>query len=135
MTISELKKLVPQNKFDNSTIDKLMELNEIEIRVILPELFMWIADFNWPIAEEINRVLIKHPRSILPIIEQNLSANAIDEILKYWIIVKLIPQLPFDEQKELQPYVDRICNNPSDSEKYEEIVDVAKEYKEVFDRI
>lgn len=76
--------------------------------------------------------LIKHPQCILPQIKLYLDIKATDDILKYWIIIELIPKLSVKEQIELAPYISRIINKPTSSEKYEELVEEATEYQNWF---
>lgn len=123
-----LENLIPKNKFDNSTINDLMKLNEDEISIILPELFNWIKDFNWPIAAEITQVITKFPISLFPLLRKSLRGDEKDEVLKYWVIVKILPKMPIDMQIILCEEIVRICRKPTDSENIEEVVDVAKEY-------
>lgn len=105
-----LENLIPKNKFDNSTINDLMKLNEDEISIILPELFNWIKDFNWPIAAEITQVITKFPISLFPLLRKSLRGDEKDEVLKYWVIVKILPKMPIDMQiilcEEIVRYVE-----------------------------
>jgi hypothetical protein len=128
MEKEKLENLIPKDKFDNSTINDLMKLNEEEMIIILPKLFNWIKDFNWPIAVEISQVIVRFPQILLPLLRNSLSSDEKDEILKYWVIVKILPMMPRDIQINLKEDIVRICNKPTASEEIEEVVDVAEEY-------
>lgn len=121
-------KLLPKDKFDNSTFNDLINLKESEISIILPELFSWIADFNWPIAEDILSILIKFPNSLIPLIKNSLNESNNDDILKYWVIIKLLPKLPLKIQNKLLPSIERICNSPTEAEYSEDVLEVALRY-------
>lgn len=126
MSKNRVLKLVPKDKFDNSTLDELMRINESEMELILPELILWIADFNWPVAKDMIRVLIRYPKYLIPIIKDSLALTQNDDILKYWILVKLIPELSIEYQEMLLEDIERIYKYPTLSEESEEICDQAK---------
>ncbi|MCL2399337.1 MAG: DUF5071 domain-containing protein [Defluviitaleaceae bacterium] len=123
--MSKLSDLVPKNKFDTSTINSLMMLSESKLAQILPDLILWIADFNWPIAAELIPILAKYPSSIIPVIKETLEVQQNDTILKYWVISKLIPNLSSVYQLMLIDDIKRIILNPSNSETDEEVVEQA----------
>ncbi|MCL1935157.1 MAG: DUF5071 domain-containing protein [Defluviitaleaceae bacterium] len=123
-----LRNLIPKDKFDNSNIEKLMMLPEEDLKQILPELILWIADFNWPIAIELIPILIKYPNSILPIIKKNLQASEEDAELKNYIILKLIPELPKKYQDMLIKDIERIYKEPTSIEIAEEVNEIALNY-------
>ena len=128
MDNKKLLELIPQNKFDTSTLCKLRKLDEKEISFILPELFLWIADYNWPIAEDVGNILVKYPNSLIHLIKKALEVKEEDDILKYWIIIKILTQLPHKVQQELYPTIKRICEYPSATEVYEGVQEAAIEY-------
>jgi len=123
---NDIRALIPKNKFDNSTIDELMKINEFEMELILPELINWIADFNWLIAKDMIKVLIKYPKILIPVIKKSLDISQEDDILKYWILVKLIPELSKEHQKMLLKDIERIYKEPTWREKIEEVQNEAK---------
>lgn len=118
--------LIPKNKFDFSTINQLMRISEDDVQPILSKLLDWIADFNWPIAEDVCKVLARFPNSITPLLKEALNPNAEDEILKYWIILKLIPLLPRNTQMLLKEDLCRIYEHPTTSEKIQEVDEQAE---------
>ena len=128
MSSVELKALILKDKFDTNTIGTLMSLEESNLSKLLPELILWIADINWPIATEILPVLSKYPDSIVPLIKENLVAGQDDDILKIYIISYLVPRLPKDYQIMLYDDISRIAKNPTKSEAYEETTEMAVEW-------
>jgi len=121
MEKGEIFNLVPKNKFDDSTIGELMKIEEKKMKLILPELILWIADFNWPIAKDMINILILYPNSLIPVIKKSLNPFQDDEILKYWIIIKLIPELPQKYQNLLRGDIERICYEPTIGETNENV--------------
>jgi len=121
MRKDDIIKLVPKSKFDNSTIPQLMSLSEDDITPILPKLLNWIADFNWPIASDVCKVLAKFPENITPLLIEALTPESDDEDLKYYIINHLIPLLPREYQKKLIPSLKRIHLTPTYFEEYADL--------------
>lgn len=125
MYTENLKDLIPKNKFDNSNIESLMLLQETDLKQLLPELILWIADFNWPIATELIPVLIKYPDSIIVTIKNVLKQSEEDAELKHCVISQLIPNLPSKYQDILLKDIERIVKEPTESEIHESVVEEA----------
>ncbi|MDR2940650.1 MAG: DUF5071 domain-containing protein [Clostridiales bacterium] len=51
MKYSDIRELIPKNKFDIKPVPILMEISESEILPILPDLLFWMADMNWLVAK------------------------------------------------------------------------------------
>ena len=135
MNPENIFELIPKDKFDQKPFHKLMEISEEEIQPILPELLSWMADVNWPIAKDIVRVLTRFPNSIVPLIKERLKPSERDEDWKYFIISSLIPQLSKDAQILLDNDISRIITHPTDNEIHAEVWNIAKDYKDHFERI
>jgi len=128
MCYSELKSLIPKDKFDLTTISSLKEISEEKVQPILSELLFWVADMNWPVAREMVDVLVRFPNSIVPLIKNILKSSEKDEEWKWFIITGLIPRLSECFQKLLLEDVFRIIENPSDSELSGDVWRIAKNY-------
>jgi len=132
MNTIELLELVPKHKFDDSSFKRLREISEVEIKAILPGLFEWIADYNWPIAKELTEILTSFPETLQPYLKKALSVECNDGDLKDTIIIHIIPNLPRKNQEDLIPELKRICERPIVSERYgtnENAEDFLKEYR------
>ena len=55
--MENIKDLIPKDKFDVSSFEQLMALNDAEIDPIIPELLKWIQDMNWPVAPSVIKVV------------------------------------------------------------------------------
>ena len=110
-------KILPKDKFDVEAVEKLKQLDEREIIKLIPEMFLWIADGNWPVAIPMIEVLVKYPKYIMDELMLHLSIEEQDDELKYFIITLLIPRLPSVYQEKLLPHIKRIYYSPSMSEK------------------
>jgi len=76
-----------------TSIEKLNKLGDKEMELILPKLFIWIADINWPVAKPIISLMSERPYKILDNIKKHFSRDEEDGELKHNIIMHLIPKL------------------------------------------
>ncbi len=116
---------MPKDKFDTSSIHELRNLTEEEIRPILPELIEWLADFNWPVAPEVAKALALFPDSVIGELKKQLTPEADDDILKYWILVGMIRLFEKEKQLLFLPELQRIVENPTKGEVLEFVLEEA----------
>lgn len=121
--MTEFEKYIPTNKLDT---DKIVELTKFEYpyyKPILRELFSWIQDINWPVAQEIAPLLIKAGKDIIPELKNILLTN--DDVWKYWALTQILQEMPDAIQKdivvEISSELQRIASNPTESEVVEEL--------------
>lgn len=79
MTIHQL---IQKDKFDIATADKLSNYSYDEIRLIVPDLLIWIQDMNWPVAGPISKYLQSISEYLTDDIVMILKGT--DDIWKYW---------------------------------------------------
>ena len=118
--------LIPKDKLDVSTIDRLFELSDAEMDLIVYDLLKWIQDMNWPVAGKIVDVLSNRHIILEPHIIKILSAKQNDNIWKYWIIASLISNLKDKPSYEIVSAIKRIAEHPTKNELAEEVDIVAK---------
>ena len=53
----DLKHLIPKDKFDIETAEKLKDYSYEELKTIIPQLMEWIQDMNWPVASVVSDYL------------------------------------------------------------------------------
>jgi len=116
---NDLEEKLPQDKFDDSNLIYFKGLPEKTIEPILPRLFEWLADFNWPIASKVRDIVVEYPNTAVPLIKEALKGK--DEILKYWLINEVIPYFSTEVQLTLVEDIQRISQFPTEGEKEEEI--------------
>ena len=81
-----IKTPAPKDKHDMD-FDKITDFywyNYQELKPIIPELLVWLQDYNWPVAKPIARHLQKILPDILPELIPILKGS--DGIWKYWIL-------------------------------------------------
>lgn len=119
MNISK-EALLPKDKSDTSTIDKLKYLSDEEIMPIIPDLLEWLQDINWIVAPYIADVLLQHQKISERFIAELLSENQNDDIWKYWIINELLLKWDDIPCNEIMTELSRIGKFPTKGEKIEE---------------
>lgn len=115
----DAKKLIPKDKFDDSTISKLIELDDESFKEISDDILEWMADMNWPIASDmVDIVILKQDIMVDSIVE---VFKGQDDIWKYWIIVKILPSIRKENLISILPYLNDIKENPTKNEIAEEV--------------
>jgi len=94
------KQFLPQTKFDNSNVENLKNLQDEEIKSLIPELLTWLQDFNWPISNEVLSILKSRENLVFPYIADILAGD--DIMWKYWIMELLIPSFSDGHKTDLK---------------------------------
>ncbi|WP_333596898.1 DUF5071 domain-containing protein [Chryseobacterium flavum] len=121
--IENIKDLIPKDKSDLFTAEKLKHYSYDDLKEIIPDLLEWLQDMNWPVAKTVSEYLLsindKITSELLPILKSNK-----DEVWKYWIITVFGPvtQCPVIKNEII-----RIAVSPTKNEKIEEVHEVAQE--------
>ncbi|MCK9861018.1 DUF5071 domain-containing protein [Paenibacillus sp. ATY16] len=126
-----INELVPKDKFDEEAIVKLKAIDPliINLKPIIGELFEWIQDINWPIAEELCIILAGFkPEDIIPQIRMILNSG--DDTWQFSCIQFLIPRLSPEVKKAIAPDLLRIAIAPTENEKLCEVDELAKKIYE-----
>lgn len=131
--MEDVRKLLPKDKFDLSTTEELMQLDDDEIEAIIPDLLIWIQDMNWPVSQLIALVLIVHRKLTEKYILDLLKPEQRDNIWKYNIITQLLMKWP---SKAYDPRIIaeiiRIAEEPTKGEMQESVEEAAGEYLDAF---
>ncbi|MCL2674486.1 MAG: DUF5071 domain-containing protein [Defluviitaleaceae bacterium] len=111
--------LIPKDKFDLSTIDRLKMIDEERIEPLLSQLLEWIQDLNWPVAQPLfDDVLPKFHVRLIPHIKEVLNSN--DDVWKYWVIL-MVKKFPKETVQCLSSEIKRIAEYPTAGEIAEEV--------------
>lgn len=120
--MEKLDDLVPKNKFDIETAEKLNQYSIEEIRSIVPALLEWLQDANWPVAYPVKLYLAKHVKHIQDEIFEVFETD--DTLWKYWVLLLLGKGI---DDERLIDEIKRIAVAPTNSEKEEELDQMAHE--------
>jgi hypothetical protein len=124
--------LIPIDKFDIKKVKELKKLSDEEIQPILPELFAWIEDINWPVAKELVKVLPIFNEAILPYVK-DLWQNP-DGLREYSIYYCMLPRLNIRQLELLSNELQRIAYKPTDFEQQEEYDKIVLKYLDKINR-
>nr|WP_285854556.1 DUF5071 domain-containing protein [Paenibacillus elgii] len=113
------RRLIPRNKFDFDTVELLKKQPPEKLIPVLPQLFEWIQDINWPIARDIAKILASCGRDSLTEIKKILRTT--DEDWKLWCLTDVVSELPKDLIVDLQPELEKIAYAPTRGEKVNEL--------------
>src|SRR5580704_8988639 len=86
------RELLPRNKHDCQAASAIIALGYPAVAPVLPDLLMWLQDFNWPVSRPISDFLATIPEPMAPHIRDVLQGN--DLMWKYWCIHVLISKMP-----------------------------------------
>jgi len=125
-----LQDYIPKNKFDIDKIEYLSKKKYPEYKLILPDLFEWIKDMNWPVARKIAPLLINAGEDIVPIVKNILNTD--DDVWKYWTLNYIVDKMDDSIILLIKNDLERIVINPTDGEKIDE-VDISA--KQLLDKI
>lgn len=120
--------ILPKDKHDFDSVEKIRELGREEIIPLLPGLIQWIQDMNTPIAPKVAELLLDFPNETIPHIRNVFARD--DSIWKYWCLEVLVKNLPPQSKLALRKDLIMLAESPSIDEKLEEVDVSAKEILE-----
>lgn len=115
-----IKTLIPKDKFDFETVEKLKNYSFKEIEPIIPVLLEWLQDMNWPISRSIAELLIPFSEKISSEILKILQSE--DQVWKYWILITFGETIM---DKMVLNEIERIVKHPTKDEIDEEVFEIA----------
>jgi hypothetical protein len=121
----EIRQLLPKDKHDFDSVNKLKECDKDTLRKVIPDLLIWLQDTNWPISFAVRDILIQFDKELIPHFKQILNSN--DGMWKYWILTKLVSRLTPDVRVELTQELVRLSNNPEPCDVDAEVDEAAQE--------
>ncbi|MFS0558645.1 DUF5071 domain-containing protein [Brevibacillus sp. 179-C9.3 HS] len=122
--MENIRSFIPKDKHDLESVNRLKELNPAMLKPVLPDLFEWVQDINWPVARGIAQILVSCGREMIPELKKVLESN--DDDWKFACFGWIINDLPLEIVKELEPELKQIANQPSTIERDYELDDRAK---------
>lgn len=121
--IENIKNLIPKDKNDLFTAEKLKHYSYDDLKEIIPNLLEWLQDINWPVAKPVSDYLESIHDKITAELLSILKSNE-DEVWKYWIITIFGP---ITQNPIIKNQIIRIATSPTENEMTEEVDEVAKE--------
>ncbi|GFP77474.1 DUF5071 domain-containing protein [Clostridium fungisolvens] len=119
---------IPKSKYDFETVERIRLTDPENIQDILPQIFQWIEDINWPIAPELVKILAGFDEMIIPyVIDLIQNPNGLREYSIYYF---MLPLLSNKQLHLLKDELERVTNNPSFFESAEGYDKIAIKYIE-----
>ena len=118
----DIKNLIPKDKFDLETVEKLKQHSFDDIEPIVPDLLEWLQDINWPVSQPIAEFLIPFSEKIAPELLKILKSK--DEMWKYWILVAFGKNI---KNTLVLKEINRIAENPTQDEIDDGVNEIANE--------
>jgi uncharacterized protein DUF5071 len=116
----DIRNLLPKDKFDLDNARAIVNLGYPTVAPILPDLFKWLQDINWPVAHVIAPFLSTIGRPVIPEVRHILNTD--DGIWKLWVLGHVVNDLPIEAIADLHDELLRIVTNPTEDEIVEEVV-------------
>ncbi|MFB9329405.1 DUF5071 domain-containing protein [Paenibacillus aurantiacus] len=111
--------LLPRDKMDTETVRRLQDVHPLQLQPILPELLTWMQDINWPVAQELPKVLIPCGKLLIPELKRVLNSH--DDMWQYACLGWIIQELPDDVIGELTSELQRLVLQPTIAEQEYEL--------------
>lgn len=93
--------LIPAHKSDFETLNRLKACEKNVVRPLIPELFDWLQDINWPISSDLSDILLNFDDELIPHIRKVLQSD--DGTWKYSILIKLVCKMSISNRVKLIP--------------------------------
>ena len=126
----DLQALIPKGKSDVETARAAVEAGYPKVAPILPQLFVWMQDFNWPVAHVLAPFFVSIGAPILVEIRRVLGTD--DGMWKYWALM-IAESLPSHVRVELRPDLLRIVEQPTPDETVDGVAESAAELLALID--
>ncbi|WP_139293597.1 DUF5071 domain-containing protein, partial [Mycobacterium tuberculosis] len=86
---------------DFETLNRLKACEKNVVRPLIPELFDWLQDINWPISSDLSDILLNFDDELIPHIRKVLQSD--DGTWKYSILIKLVCKMSISNRVKLIP--------------------------------
>jgi hypothetical protein len=121
----DLADLIPRTKSDYERLNKLKMVEQEHLLTILPQLLEWLQDMNWPIAQDIENILVDFGDQLIPHIQAVL--NSVDGGWKHSLLYGLINRLSVQQLLGLKSDLERMKYQPTRDEEDEDFAEMIDE--------
>jgi len=110
--VGDVRDLIPKSKVDLATAEAAVTAGFPAVLPILPDLFVWLQDANWPVAKILAPFLAGIGAPALPAIRYVLASS--DIMWKYWVLTMVVENLPLHALEGLRLDLVRLAAEPSE---------------------
>lgn len=126
----KIKRLLPENKFDDKNLDKIRSLSDADFQIVVKDLMEWTKDINWPIAMPIIEILTERQNIIVPFLKDVLKSN--DWEWEGWILKYLVSNISDEYLCQLKEWLEEIVIMHIDDDDF---ADLKKSAQKLLERI
>lgn len=121
--MNDIRLLIPQGKLDIERANAVVAVGYPAVAPILPDLLIWLQDYNWPVAHVLAPFLISIGSPLIPHVRNVMDTD--DDIWKYWMIV-LIMRESREVAQAFREELERLAHSPTEREILEELQEEAQ---------
>lgn len=118
--------LIPKHKSDFEAVERIKNADMNSIQPELSQIFEWVEDINWPIAQELTSILVKFDEHIMPFLRDLMKKP--DGLREYSLFYYMLPLLSTKQLMLLKGDLERVAYNPFQFEREEEYDRIALEH-------
>jgi len=119
-----LKECIPKDKYDLDAVRLATAIGFPGLGPILPDLFEWTKDGNWPVAPAVASLLSDAGIEIAPYIREILCSD--DGMWKYWVILLVLRCSSAEIQTSLKSDLVRLMLHPTQDDALSDVPEVAQ---------
>lgn len=118
--------LIPEDKFDLAAVDRIKNTDKESIAPVIGQIFEWVEDINWPVAQELVKILPQFDELIIPYIKDRLRNP--HDLREYTVYYFILPLLSEKQLHLLKSELERVAIYPTQFEQEEGYDKVAQEH-------
>lgn len=122
---------LPKSKLDIESAEQTVNLGYPAVEPYLDDLFQWLQDGNWPVAQILGPFLAEIGLPIIPYVNKVLSSD--DDIWKYWVLSFVVDNNS-DIAWAIRDTLERLSTSPFINEKAEGVDELAGKILEKLDK-
>ena len=106
--MDDIRSLLPISKMDEDLARAIVAKGYPAVAPVLSELFTWIQDMNWPVAQILAPFLAGIGLPIVQEVRQILQGD--DEEWQFWVLLMVVAKAPVAVAEELESDLIRLGN-------------------------
>lgn len=117
-------RLVPTDKFDLQACKNLDSASNESVLDVLPALFEWTQDANWPVFKALLPHLIRFQKELIPSIKTTLSGDDLEWI--WTLLVFVVPKFEKETIEMIKAHLTKLAESEDPDEIRTDLADEAK---------
>ena len=109
---------LPRDKYDIPRAEAIVAAGFPVVEPLLPTLFEWLQDINWPVARTLQPLLASVGVAAAPHVRFILKSD--DDVWKYFVLAHVVAESP-GLATELRHELERVASSPTRGELEEDV--------------